>query len=414
MGATSFSGPSFVYGNMGALGAGFGSAVPDPNPDAGPSMSFQGDFLPDVRYPFMKDSVQGRTGIVPGHINFPYFISVDAIPAALGVATIAAAANAVSGTPFTLVSAQAAGITPGVPIRPMTSPVALQSGALTTVLALDFGFAFGNCTSGNKQIVVADSTQFLVGEPLVIAGAGGSATTPLLTNVLSIDDATHISVGPNIPASTNATAPIGTGNNWGPTPAGFPLPDAAFPYIGAGPGLLKDQRQTIARAVSITGSASSTGGNVAVVGFDIYGQPMAETIAAPAGATTVNGKKAFKYILSVTPAFSDAHNYSVGTTDIYGINVRNDRWEYDNIFWNGAFAVVSTGWLAADVTSPATRTTGDVRGTYAVQTTASNGTISGLAMSGRRLAIFSTVPGYNLINSFPASPQFFYGQTQAQ
>jgi hypothetical protein len=49
-----------------------------------------------------------------------------------------------------------------------------------------------------------------------------------------------------------------------------------------------------------------------------------------------------------------------------------------------------------------------------VQTTASNGTISGLAMSGRRLAIFSTVPGYNLINSFPASPQFFYGQTQAQ
>jgi hypothetical protein len=399
---------------MAGLPASFGSAVPDYNQDAGPSMSFQGDFLPDVRFPFLKDAVQGYTGRVPGHINFPYFLSVDAIPATVSVANIAVAANAVNGVAMTLVAAQAAGITPGIPIRPMVSPGVLNSGALATVLALDFGFAFGNCTAGNAQVTVADSSQFIAGEPLVIGGAGGSAVLPLLTNVASIVDATHITVGPNLPVNTNATAPIGTGNYWGPSPLGFPLPDAALPYVGAGPALLLDPRQTLARNLTITGSASATGGAFLVIGYDVYGMLMAETITAGAGAVTTSGKKAFKYILSVTPQFTDAHNYSVGTGDTYGFNVRNDRWEYDNIFWNGAFATVSTGWLAADVTNPATRTTGDVRGSYAVQGVTSNGTIVSLAMSGRRLAIFSTIPAYNLLNSFPASPQFFYGQTQAQ
>lgn len=419
MGATTLDGPVYISGDLQPIPAGYGSPVPDPNQDAGPSMTFQGDGYPDSRYPFLKDKVQGYTGVVPVHMNHPFFQSVDAIPAALGAATIAAAANVANGVPMTLVAAQAAGITPNVPLRPSGSPLALNGGNVVNVLALDFGFAFGNCVAGNAQITVADSTQFTQGMPLVIPGAL-SATAALLTNVTGIVDATHITVGApgaanqGIPNNNNATAPIGTGNFWGPSENAFPAPDSAMPYVAGGPGLFLDPRQALARAVSITGVTGGTGGNFVVMGYDIYGQLMAEQIAAAAGAATTNGKKAFKYILSVTPQFTDAHNYSVGTTDIYGIHVRNDRWEYDNIFWNGAFATVSTGWTAADLTNPATRTTGDVRGTYAVQGAASNGTIAALAMSGRRLAMFLTLPLFNNLNNHPASPQFFYGNTQPQ
>ena len=94
---------------------------------------------------------------------------------------------------------------------------------------------------------------------------------------------------------------------------------------------------------------------------------MSEVIAAPAGATTVNGKKAFKYISSVVPAFTDANNYSVGTTDIYGFPLRSDFFSDVSINYNSAAITANTGFVAAVTTSPATSSTGDVRGTYALQ-----------------------------------------------
>ena len=115
--------------------------------------------------------------------------------------------------------------------------------------------------------------------------------------------------------------------------------------------------------IQVTGSASSTGGNVTVKGFDIYGQPMTEVIAAPAGATSQNGKKAWKWITSITPAFSDAHNYSVGTTLVSGINIAADAGGYVYIWVSGTGYTANPTITAADTTNPATTTTGDVRGT---------------------------------------------------
>jgi hypothetical protein len=413
MGATNFNGPLYSYGNMGGLLAGYGDATPDPNQDAGPSMFFQGEYLPDVRYPFMKDKVQGYTGVVPGQYSTPLMLSVDAIPAALGVAKIAAAAPVAAGVPMTLVAAQSAGITPNVPIRPSSiagGVFALNGAPVQNVLALDFGFAFGNLTSGNKSVPVADSTQFAAGEPVVVMQGAASA---LLTTVASIVDATHITLS-DAPTATNATAPIGTGNVWGPSPVGFPNPDAALPYVAGGPGLVLDPRQSIARAVAITAAASATGGAIVVTGFDVFGQSMAESITAVA-ATQVKGKKAFKYILAVTPQFTDAgHNYSVDTTDTYGFHVRSDRWELNDVFWAGLQVVgASTGYVAQDGTNPATRTTGDVRGTYATAS-ASTGSISSLAMSGNRLLLFTSLLPWNLVNAEPGTPQTFYGQPQPQ
>jgi hypothetical protein len=325
---------------------------------------------------------------------------------------------------MTLVSAAATGISLNIPIVPWSTgsgPNNILNGSAAVVapIVLDFGFAFGNCTAGAGSIVVADSTQFLVGMPLVIAGVGNAAgTAALLTTVQSITDATHIVVSPIPLASVNPT-PIGAGNTWGfREGVGYPVPTAHYPYLAGGPGFFLDPAQSVARGVSVTGVAAGIGGTFTVRGWDIYWQPMSQLITVAAGVNTVNSTKAFKAILSVTPNFNDAHTYSVGTTDIFGMHFRSDRWEYSNIFWAGSFATSSTGWTAADKTNPATNATGDVRGTVATASlatigSASNGTVSGLAMTGRRLAIFQSVPLYNMLQGTPAAPQTMFGQLQA-
>lgn len=135
----------------------------------------------------------------------------------------------------------------------------------------------------------------------------------------------------------------------------------------------------VGRCVSVTGSASATGGNFLISGWDIYGFPMTQLLTAAAGATTANTTKAFKVIKSVVPQFTDAHNYSVGTADVYGFGILASFWGDVAVVWNNQNITANTGFTAAVTTSPATNLTGDVRGTYAVQS-ASDGT--------KRLQIF--------------------------
>lgn len=123
----------------------------------------------------------------------------------------------------------------------------------------------------------------------------------------------------------------------------------------------------VGRAVSITGVVSTVGGNFLVSGYDCYGYAMSEVIAAAAGVATTNGKKAFKVITSVVPQFTDAHNYSIGTADIFGIGIYVADWSDVTVWYNSVLLTAATGFLAGVATDPATTTTGDVRGTYAVQ-----------------------------------------------
>lgn len=150
-----------------------------------------------------------------------------------------------------------------------------------------------------------------------------------------------------------------------------------------------DPTKALARAISITGVSGGAGGAFKIAGFDVYGFPMNETITAAAGAATTNGKKAWKYITSVTPQFTDAHNYSVDTTDIIGFPLRVDEWPYVEVFDGAATPTLvtsATGFVAA-VTTTASATTGDVRGTYALQS-ASDGT--------KRVVLFVTPSTANI------------------
>lgn len=131
-----------------------------------------------------------------------------------------------------------------------------------------------------------------------------------------------------------------------------------------------DRNTFLSRAVSVTGVAGGSGGNFLVSGYDVYGYAMSELITVGAGAVTGNGKKAFKIVSSVVPQFTNAFNYSVGTLDIFGLPLRTESWGEVLLQWNDAMVTVATGFTAANAVSPATTTTADNRGTYAVQTAA--------------------------------------------
>lgn len=435
MGASSFDGPLFVPGNMAAILAAMvpGFPVPDPNLDAGPSAFFLGTSLLDLRFWFQKDRVQGFTGVVPAHMDQPFRRAIGGIPAALASNNIAAAQGVTTGVPMTLAAAST-GVSVNIPIIPVLSiPSASVNSqtAVTAALALDFGFQFGNCTAGSTTIPVASSADYIVGMPLVIAGVGNSAgTAPLLTNVTAVAPVTaNTIVVANAPLATNATAAIGTGNIWGPSEpvsasAQNALPTGALPWLAIGPGLFADSRQTINRGVQIVGVSGGTGGTFTVRGWDVYHEPMSQTVTVAAGASTGWSTKTFKYIASVTPNFTDAgHNYTVGTSDTFGMLYRSGLIDDTNIWWNSTLNTATTGFVGSDNTNPATSLTNDVRGSIQVSgngnsasgigTSASNGTISGLSMSGRRLTVFQNVSIAALWESSTFNPATIFGQQQA-
>jgi hypothetical protein len=92
---------------------------------------------------------------------------------------------------------------------------------------------------------------------------------------------------------------------------------------------------------------------------------MSEVIATGAVAsTTVNGKKAFFQIRSITISGSPVVTVAVGTTDILGSPVRITNAGYiARAGWDNTLAD-DAGTFVAAVTTAATTTSGDVRGTY--------------------------------------------------
>ena len=112
--------------------------------------------------------------------------------------------------------------------------------------------------------------------------------------------------------------------------------------------------------VDAAGAATAV---LTVTGTDTYGIPMSEAITLN-GATAVAGKKAFKTITSIA-ASAAATDFFVGTGDVFGLPLAANTRNYVLTAWNGAFVTTGT-FVGAVATSPATTTTGDVRGTYAV------------------------------------------------
>jgi hypothetical protein len=386
----------------------------------GPGLEYQANAFPDPRwFPTRKDG--SGPGRVPAFLNSPFTVLVDAIPSSTSTTSIAAAQAAASGTPLTLTTVAPGGAS-GVPSLAPVPLVPFQKGisSLVQVLALDFGFTTGNITAGSATISsIPDSSIFQPGQWICVGGGGNSAkTASLMTQVITVPSATSITVSP-APAGTLTAAPIGSANlPSGPYAPPGVTPSGVDPYLTAGLARLFNPQEGVARNIQITANAGATGGNVVVRGWDIYGNPMSETIVA-AAASTVAGKKAFKYLATgagnltggIVPQFTDAgHTYSAGPGNVVGINLRSVEWEFLNTFYNGAFATSSAGWTAADQTNPATATTGDVRGTINVNsgTAPLNAAFDGT----KRIMIAQTVRLTDDIYTTPINFVPLFGQPQ--
>jgi len=134
-----------------------------------------------------------------------------------------------------------------------------------------------------------------------------------------------------------------------------------------------------ARAVQLTTASGtiSTSRNLTVSGYDYYGQPMTEVIATgttSSAVANVSGKKAFYQVASIAINGSLPVAITVGTTDTIGLPVRVfDAGYVGTLGWNNTLARPAGTFTVADMTTPATSTTGDVRGTY-LPPSASDGT----------------------------------------
>lgn len=391
------SGPNVSTGNT--------NPVQNYEPDQGPDVNFQGTALIDPRYVSSIGAAPGAK-VLTLFAN-PYLSLLDAVPVIANNSRIVPLVAVVSGVAMAMATTQSAGRSIAIPIVPFGVPFLAQN--VVKVMAIDFGFATGNTVASSNQLTIPAGSwkNFKPSQLIIVAGAGPTANTPLLTQVVGPVNANTLTITMSaVAGQTINGAQIGTSDVSGV---------AAQPYAFAGAIALSDPTQNICRGVSITGVAGCVGGTFTVKGYDVYGVAMSETITQAAGATTAYSNKTFKYVASVTPNFTDAGTYSVGTADTFGFSVRSDFWEYMNIFWSGSFLSASTGWTVADATAPATVTTGDVRGSIQVGNTNKGGAgASGGSADGvKRLAAFMSIPMYNAINATNLNYATLFGTTQA-
>ena len=139
--------------------------------------------------------------------------------------------------------------------------------------------------------------------------------------------------------------------------------------LAAGKWAVTDKNRYVPRncVVTVTHSSAVVASTVVVTGTDRHGQVMSELFTITAGTTskTATGKKAFASITSIAlTAAGDAttNTFNVGMGDTLGLS---KLMAYSTIFLQTTTgAIAATGTITvADVTTPATTSTGDVRGT---------------------------------------------------
>ncbi len=434
MSTSSLTGPYVSTGNLRT------DVIQDP--DCGPDLSFQASGIVDPRY-ISTDVGTALNRKLRSLFSCPIIPLIDAVPQA-GVAnnlfaaatvavTTAATAAQTAGLGVGFLSANmafAAGSTPGagnvaanIPILPFGA-APISSNLVTVPAALEFGYALGGnvvtTTAGSASITLVNAANnkfFSPGQYVLVARAGNAGgTLPLSAQVTSVSGATLVLNTPCL--STNASGTqIGTA--W-PTQDNASL--YAYPYEVAGIDALADPAQSLSRVLRVvSNNVADTGYSLIVRGYDIANTPMTEVIAVTANGTAY-GKKAWKYVIQMnlfrSSSTTTTGTITVGTGDTFGAYVKSDFWEYADVYWNATQQTsqsgsATNGWLAADATSPATATTGDVRGTVQcgangagtnVFTTSPNGTI--------RLTMFLYLSTYNATNATNLNYTSLFGVPQ--
>ena len=431
MAESNFRGPLYSMGSLEIQG---GSAATI-EPMDGPSLLYQDSAIPDIRA-----GTSNKDGTAPARVVAfaagANLWACDGVPQGTSSTTLAAAQAMTATVAVSLVTAQPAGIASsnfvavGVPIIPVGTTV-----ATVAALAIDFGFTTGTTATNSTTVVVVDNALFHLGQWLVIAGAGNStASRSLITQVASISGAnlTTIYISPAA-ATVLLNVPIGQGNLFGsgllpPATQFGPAAASANAHsfggaFAAGLARVVNPRETLARTIVMQGATSITSYSAIVSGWDVWGNPMTELISF-SSSTTVSGKKAFKYIGSITSGTTSAptgDQIAVGLGDTFGLPFRADEWEQTDIFWKATAATNSNGFTACAL-GTSTSTTGDVRGTIQLSTAWMTGTLTtsvigaaGTTNSTSRFAVVQNIGVWNQMYGTPINtiPMFGWAQSTA-
>jgi hypothetical protein len=144
--------------------------------------------------------------------------------------------------------------------------------------------------------------------------------------------------------------------------------------------------------------------SIVINGYDVYKQPMSESLTLTAASSTGTpvvyaGHKAFKYVSSIAitaAADATANTLNVGWGDAIGLPYAlPSKSDLQQVWFNDVLEATAPTVVVADTTSPATATTGDVRGTLDLNS----------AMDGSAVAIWARFD--------PSSNVTQFGVTQA-
>jgi len=363
MAVTAFSGPAVVFGQSPYPGAEY-------NPDLAPSLFWGGPAILDPRLPFTYIPGEAQSAPDFAWAGSDNITALNVVPYTATSGAVVASANPTSAT-LTLVSSSST--TSGVYITP--SVTRSDTGVLDTnggagLVALD-AYASVTASFSNGVMTVTAVTGMPIGPGMVVvspAAAAGAVVIGQLTSATTVPTGGQGVAGTYQTNASNLTAVSGAVTLAYPNPQSCAVPNSAqTPSI-----YLWSPQALLGRGVSVTAAAGATYTTATISSYDVYGYPMVEQITITAGST-VNGKKAHKYIKSVVLSGGTAdttHAYSVNTIDLFGLPIRSDS--FGDILINSAagsltattLVTAATSYVAADRSTP-TATTGDVRGTYA-------------------------------------------------
>lgn len=130
----------------------------------------------------------------------------------------------------------------------------------------------------------------------------------------------------------------------------------------------------------VTHASSVVAMTIVITGYDVYGEKVVETHAITATGTTktANGKKAFAYIESIAitaAADAEANTLNLGTGAVLGMPYKLASAQDLLAFFADGTQEMASATVVAAVTTTATATTGDVRGTVTPDT-APDGSVS--------------------------------------
>lgn len=210
---------------------------------------------------------------------------------------------------------------------------------------------------------------------------------------------TYTAVPTTSTASSVANFAVVSGGNWtvaaGPNASTVTIAGQSYVDLG------------MARVVTATGSGASSAavnitvsGREEIVGLDgtlTAGAILTETFSGPSGTATTATLKTFRYVSVVSTDGNTVSAVGIGHGDTVGFPYKAPYFGSLHLNYNNAVVTASTGYTAPDETTPATATTGDVRGTYALQV-AANGS--------RRLVASIWINDPNTLSSLYGAPQF--------